>query len=102
MKQFMLLVWIDHSIVSRKNGKPKLKHTHNYYYQVQGQLAITGRLWCDFIIYTAKDICVERILFDSEFWSSMEAKLVDFYINCVLPLIVHHKGVDAVSALMVE
>ena len=54
------------------------------------------------LTYTAKDICVERILFDNEFWSGVEAKLADFYANCVLPAIVHHKGVNAVAALMVE
>ena len=36
------------------------------------------------------------------FWSDVEAKLVDFYTNCGLPAIVHHKGVNAVAALMVE
>ena len=29
------------------NGKPSLKRTHDYFYQVQGQLAITGASWCD-------------------------------------------------------
>ena len=30
----------------------KLSKTHTYYTQVQGQLAITGRQWCDFFVYT--------------------------------------------------
>ena len=32
------------------NGKVELWRVHNYYYQVQGQMAIPGRNWCDFII----------------------------------------------------
>lgn len=32
----------------------KLKQKLLYYSQVQGQLAITGRRWCDFVIYTNK------------------------------------------------
>ena len=61
MKQFMLLAWIDHLVVSCK------MENLNYYFKYQGQLEITGRLWCGFIIYTDKDICVERILFGNEF-----------------------------------
>ena len=38
----------------------KLQHNHPHFSQVQGQMAITGRTWCDFVIYTEKDISVER------------------------------------------
>ena len=36
------------------DGKCKLKVTHPYYAQVQGQLGITGVGWCDFVVYTAR------------------------------------------------
>jgi len=39
----------------------KLRHEHLYYSQVQGQMAITGRKWCDFVIFTEKGLSVERI-----------------------------------------
>ena len=48
---------------------------HQYYSQIQGQLAITQRLWCDFIRYTPKGISVERIDFDSDYWKTT------FYAN---------------------
>lgn len=32
------------------NGTHKLKRTHQYYYQVMGQIALTGLLWCDFFV----------------------------------------------------
>ena len=32
----------------------QLKRNHPYYSQIQGQLAITGRKWCDFVIYTKR------------------------------------------------
>ena len=35
-----------------QSGIPRLKNNHAYYYQVEGQLAITGRSWCDFVVYT--------------------------------------------------
>ena len=34
------------------SGELKLKQGCNYYYQVQGTLAITKRSWCDFVIWT--------------------------------------------------
>ena len=39
-------------IVSTPEGRSalELKHSHAYYAQVQGQMAITGRKWCDFVI----------------------------------------------------
>lgn len=34
----------------------QLKRTHPYFAQVQGQMAITERHWCDFIVYTEKGL----------------------------------------------
>ena len=47
-----------------------LKTTHSYYYQVQGQLYITGRPWCDFVVWTLQYTSVEHIWFDSLLWST--------------------------------
>lgn len=53
-----------------------LKRDHSYYYQVQGQLGVTGYSWSDFVSFTncedsvAKNISVERIYFDVEYWDS--------------------------------
>ena len=67
----------------------KLKKNHIYYSQVQGQMAISQRNWCDFVIYTNKGLSVERITFDSVFWESeLLPKLTSFYDNCVAPEIV--------------
>ena len=48
--------------------KPSLKLDHEYYYQVQGQTAITGIHVCDFVVWTPKDLFVKTIHFDTEFW----------------------------------
>ena len=67
----------------------KLKKTHNYYCQVVGQTMITGRTWCDFVVYTEKGSSVERIYCDSDFWNNdLLPKLVAFYDNCLAPEIV--------------
>ena len=34
----------------------QLKKTPDYYSQAQGQLAITEREWCDFVVYTIKGV----------------------------------------------
>ena len=71
------------------NGQLKLKRNHPYFAQVQGQMAIGGRPWCNFVVYTGKGINVERITYDEEFWNgTLLPKLTSFYDNCVAPEIV--------------
>ena len=48
-------------------GQIKLKESHQYYAQVQGQMGVGGRPWCDFVVYTKKDISVQRITFDENY-----------------------------------
>ena len=67
------------------NGKLTLKRNHNYYYQVQGALGVTGKQWCDFTVWTPKGISTERIQFDQAFWESMIQKLERFFDTAVLP-----------------
>ncbi|XP_050528291.1 uncharacterized protein LOC126898366 [Daktulosphaira vitifoliae] len=72
-----------------KNNKIELKKEHKYYYQVMGQMRITGREICYFIIYTPIWINVQVIKYDHEFWiTKMEEKLKIFYLECLLPEIV--------------
>ncbi len=77
--------------VMTTNGEEhlKLKHDHLYYSQIQGQMAVTGRKWCDFVIFTEKCLNVERISFDNNFWQTeLLPKLIDFFDNCLGPEIV--------------
>ena len=75
-----------------------LKKNHNYYYQVQGQMAILNLPWCDFVVWTLKDIHVERIFFDETFWTKQcYPKLHDFYYGIILPELVfprYHLGLN--------
>ena len=64
----------------------KLKRSHIYYSQVQGQMAIGHRTWCDFIVYTTKGMSIERIYFENLFWDGeLLPKLTNFYDNCFTP-----------------
>ncbi|KAL4105323.1 hypothetical protein QTP88_020571 [Uroleucon formosanum] len=66
------------------NGDLQLNKNHNYYYQIQGQLRVANKLSCYFIVWTPKDMFVEIITRDEDFWrNKMEKQLVEFY-NCHL------------------
>lgn len=64
------------------NGSVSLHKNNPYYSQVQGQMGIGMRPWCDFVIYTTKGISIERIKFDSRFW---EIELLPNVTENVLP-----------------
>lgn len=63
----------------------QLKRNHNYYYQVQAQMALTNSSWCDFVIWTLSDIHIERISFNEQFWQDCLVKVIEFYQKFVLP-----------------
>ncbi|XP_037501863.2 uncharacterized protein LOC119375911 [Rhipicephalus sanguineus] len=76
-----------------KDGQVHLKKDHAYHYQVQGQMAITGHKWCDFVIWTESEdpnetnhINVERIFFDPSFWENeVLPGLLHFMEKAVIP-----------------
>ena len=63
------------------DGKPKLKHAHKYYVQVQGLMGVTGAKWCDFVVYTSKGMSIARIPFDPQFWNSLKVILKLYYLK---------------------
>lgn len=70
------------------NDGPRLRRDHDYYAQVQGEMALMGLPWCDFVVWTSAkcgNIFIERIFFDAEFVRAMMPKLVAFYSNYVIP-----------------
>ena len=71
-----------------EEGQPRLKKTHDYYFQVTGQLGITGAAFCDFVTWTCNDMHVERIHFDGELWGHMVITLTDFYRTALAPEII--------------
>lgn len=65
----------------------QLSRTHHYYYQIQGQLLISERWYCDFICWTPHGIHIERIERDITFIDQMVPKLSTFFTNVLLPRI---------------
>lgn len=71
------------------SGHLELRESHQYYAQVQGQMAVGERPWCDFVVYTPKGINVQRIPFSQSYWKDkLLPKLTSFYDNCVAPELV--------------
>ena len=63
-----------------------LKKSHNYYYQVQGQLATTQLPWCDFLVWTPYGTTIQRIERDVNLWlQKILPKLSMFYHEYLLP-----------------
>ena len=48
------------------DGNLNLPADHQYYSQVQGEMAIIGVEWCDFVVYSNKCVIIDQILANLE------------------------------------
>ncbi|KAM9536939.1 uncharacterized protein ACWYII_040760 [Salvelinus alpinus] len=83
--------YVDCPYLKIQNGELKLKRCHAYYWQVQGQILLTGCSWCDFVICAQEDILVERIYKDLQVSKTIREKVDHFYFyhylqKCLLHL----------------
>ena len=53
-----------------ENDKVTLKQNHPFFYQVQGQMGVTGKNHCDFFVYTHFRIYQEGITLNPEIWKN--------------------------------
>lgn len=70
------------------NGALSLKKDHAYFYQVQMQLFVTDRAYCDFVIWTDRekqDPFVQRITPDVTFFESQMLAAKEFFVKGILP-----------------
>ena len=74
-----------------EDGTLKLKREHRYFYQVQGQMALSGAKWCDFVAFTFKGLFIERIKFEPAFWEGTKQKLADLYFQHFIPAVLRAK-----------
>ena len=65
-----------------------LKKDHAYFYQVQAQIFLCNAHFCDFIMFSKKDIVILRILPDLEIIASAIAAVMTFFKLAVLPELV--------------
>uniref|UniRef100_A0AAZ3NQ29 YqaJ viral recombinase domain-containing protein n=1 Tax=Oncorhynchus tshawytscha TaxID=74940 RepID=A0AAZ3NQ29_ONCTS len=71
--------YVDCPYLKIQNGELKLKRSHAYYWQVQGQFLLTGCSWCDFVICAQEDVLVERISKDLQVSKTIREKVDHFY-----------------------
>ena len=69
----------DDSFLLDENVITKLNVNDNYYYQIQCQLFVTKKSYCDFFVWTTKDWHLERISIDMEFCNEMIAQSRKFF-----------------------
>ena len=71
-----------------KDGNPQLPKTHKYYYQVQAQMYVTERKFCDFVVWSRHDLVCVRIPRDDTFIQQKLTKVLEFYKEYILPEII--------------
>ena len=69
-----------------KDGKCILKRNHDYYYQVQMQLLVTEREFCDFVLYAENGpVSVQRIERDEHLIQEILKLLTAFWKRVIAP-----------------
>lgn len=72
--------------LERINNKIVLKTSSNYYYQVQTQMYVTGRNFCDFVVWTKCDyLCISVDRNDEVINNIILPKVKNFYDSCMVP-----------------
>ena len=61
-----------------------VKKKHPYYFQIQGQMGITGGKYCDFFVYTHHGHICTRILFDQDVFNDIMKELTWFWENYII------------------
>ena len=83
-------------LCAREDGV-RLKPTHPYYTQVQCQMAVCGREWSDFFVYTKHGHHLERIVFNVE---SRSAVVV--HLELILPQFIVSEHLTGIMKSMLE
>ena len=68
-----------------ENDKVTLKQNYPFFYQVQGQMGVTGKNQCDFFVYTHFRIHQERITLNPEIWKNILQTLQQFWYKYLAP-----------------
>ena len=68
-----------------------LPKAHKYYNQIQHQMFVTGRKYCDFVVWLdPKEICVSRCAYDVSYEQTTVPKLLAFWENHIFPKLTSH------------
>ena len=68
------------------DGTLELNHGHDYYYQIQLQLLVTERKYCDFVLFAENGpVSIERIFRDEFVIADIIKFLTSFWIRVIAP-----------------
>jgi hypothetical protein len=70
-------------LVTDDHGKTVLYKAHKYYAQIQGQMGVVHRPWCDLFVFTRRGAVRTRVEEDSDYWAMLRDKL-DYFFREVL------------------
>ncbi|XP_046333004.2 uncharacterized protein LOC124115889 [Haliotis rufescens] len=73
------------NFIEINDGDLCIKTTDRYYAQIQGQMGILNRMYCDIFIFTFHGHLCVRVPFDKLYWTDMLAKMDKFWLKFVLP-----------------
>lgn len=77
----------DYEFIPDDSGQPKLKENSKWFDQVQAQLFVCNKEWCDFVLFTLNGpISVERIFKDGTWIVKNIQKVDEFYDTKIFPL----------------
>lgn len=80
------------SYLIESEGNLKLKQTHNYYSQIQGQIAIAKKKFAWFFIYTHHGYHIERIEYHQQQWYKIKTNLIEFWQRFLGPELLKDKA----------
>ena len=87
IKCLMQITYTNYQYIEKLSDNTyRLKRTHEYYFQIMGQLGITGMPWCDLFVKCDGDYYLERIHFEAEMWGKIKAKLDWYFFEHFLPI----------------
>ena len=72
-------------------GSLKLQQNNSYYSQIQAQLGVCGKKWCDFFVYTRHGFYLERVTFNENWWTNLQLAAEFFFIHYVAPELIRKK-----------
>lgn len=73
------------SYLEENAGQITIKKNHAYFYQVQLQMYVTKRKFCDFVVWSPKEMFIERIKIDEAFLQVNIEKALDFHQKVIVP-----------------
>ena len=70
------------------DGTCQLSRNHSYYYQVQTQIFVCDEQFADFVVWSQKDIHIERVYRNEDFWATITTQAHCLFQSAILPELV--------------